>query len=188
MARTVLTNDLSGHHTDLAYSPGGKLWTGSSAVHARGYRWVLVTVAGPSPVSRPPRSPTAALALRSSCTPRHRCERRRKEMTWQPEKPTLQFGKPLNHRQERERAFIAEWCCLAEGRADPEQTADAAASFTRQTARAIRWRSRARSGARRGEARTLGRPTGCEGLPAQWLQSQRVMIAPADVMSFSRSL
>ena len=50
-------------------------------------------------------------------------------MTWQPEKPTLQFGKPLNHRQEWERAFIAEWCCLAEGRADLEQTADAAAEL-----------------------------------------------------------
>ena len=45
---------------------------------------------------------------------------------WQPEKPTVQLGQPLTRRQEWRQAFMNEWSCLAEDRADLEQTADAA--------------------------------------------------------------
>lgn len=47
-------------------------------------------------------------------------------MIWQPATPTLQLGQPLSHCQEWERAFVAEWCRLADGCADYEQTSDLA--------------------------------------------------------------
>jgi hypothetical protein len=50
-------------------------------------------------------------------------------MTWQPETPTMQLGKPLDLQQEWQRAFMAEWYRLSEGCADLEQTADFAAEL-----------------------------------------------------------
>ena len=47
-------------------------------------------------------------------------------MSWSPEKPSVRLDKPLSHRQEWQHAFVSEWCRLAEGRADVEQTCDAA--------------------------------------------------------------
>ena len=52
-------------------------------------------------------------------------------MIWQPETPTLQLGRPLSRSQEWQRAFVEEWCRLAEGRADMEQTYDAAEELYR---------------------------------------------------------
>lgn len=56
-------------------------------------------------------------------------------MPWEPEKPALKPGKPLSHDQSSQssqhserwqRAFVSEWCRLAEGRADMAQTCEAA--------------------------------------------------------------
>jgi hypothetical protein len=44
----------------------------------------------------------------------------------QPNAPTMAYGQQRSHSQQWQRAFIKEWCRLAEGRADLEQTADAA--------------------------------------------------------------
>ena len=45
---------------------------------------------------------------------------------WQPNIPTMAYGQQLSDSQEWQRAFMNEWIRLAEGRADLEQTADAA--------------------------------------------------------------
>lgn len=49
----------------------------------------------------------------------------------QPENPTISLGQQLNHCQEWASAFSQEWYRLAEGCADLEQTADAAAELYR---------------------------------------------------------
>ena len=45
-------------------------------------------------------------------------------MIWQPETPTPQHGKPVNRSQEWQRAFVQEWCRLADGVADEQQVYD----------------------------------------------------------------
>lgn len=46
-------------------------------------------------------------------------------MSWQPETPTSQLGKPhAAHRQQWQQAFMNEWNSLSEGCADLEQTED----------------------------------------------------------------
>ena len=45
---------------------------------------------------------------------------------WQPNASTMAYGQHLLHGEQWQRAFINEWCRLAEGRADLQQTADAA--------------------------------------------------------------
>lgn len=45
---------------------------------------------------------------------------------WQHNAPTVAHDQQRSHSQAWQWAFINEWCRLAEGRADLEQTADAA--------------------------------------------------------------
>jgi hypothetical protein len=67
---------------------------------------------------------------------------------WQLGAPNVACDHQLSHSQKWQLAFINEWCRLAEGRADLEQTADAALEIYTLTARATPKKSLARNGAR----------------------------------------
>lgn len=56
---------------------------------------------------------------------------------WQPQTPTMRLGKPLSHCQEWQRAFVNEWCRLAEGMADDLQVYDLTLELYPQQALAI---------------------------------------------------
>lgn len=50
-------------------------------------------------------------------------------MNWKLEMPAMMLDKPLDPRQEWQRAFVAEWHGLSEGCADIEQTTDLASEL-----------------------------------------------------------